>query len=73
MSLQPQLSGEDGKPVVVISKRIIMPLEGFVQSLAIQEDIVTYINPTLMQSLIGWGCQYSNLIDKVRHKLQNYP
>ncbi|QDR81699.1 hypothetical protein [Sporomusa termitida] len=40
MSLQPQCNGEDGKPVVNISKRVIMPLEGFIQSLAIQEDIV---------------------------------
>jgi hypothetical protein len=40
MTRQPQLKSENGQPVFDISRRIIMPLEGFVQSLAIQENIV---------------------------------
>jgi len=40
MTVQPQLKSDNGQPVVDISKRIIMPLEGFVQSLATQENIV---------------------------------
>ena len=40
LTLQPQLKSDNGQPVVDISKRIIMPLEGFVQSLATQQDIV---------------------------------
>jgi hypothetical protein len=40
MTHQPQLKSDNGQPVFDISRRIIMPLEGFVQSLAIQEDIV---------------------------------
>lgn len=40
MTRQPHLKSENGQPVFDINKRIIMPLEGFVQSLAIQENIV---------------------------------
>lgn len=40
MTVQPQLKSDNGQPVVDISKRIIMPLEGFVQSIAVQEDII---------------------------------
>jgi hypothetical protein len=40
MTVQPQLKSDNGQSVVDISKRIIMPLEGFVQSLATQENIV---------------------------------
>lgn len=40
MTVQPHLKSENGQPVVDISKRIIMPLEGFVQSLATQENII---------------------------------
>jgi hypothetical protein len=40
MTVQPHLKSDNGQPVVDISKRIIMPLEGFVQSLATQENIV---------------------------------
>jgi len=40
MTQQPHLKSENGQPVFDVSKRIIMPLEGFVQSLAIQENIV---------------------------------
>lgn len=43
MSLQPHLKSENGQPVVDISKRIIMPLEGFVQSLATQQNIVNQL------------------------------
>jgi hypothetical protein len=40
MTAQPHLKGENGQPVLDVSGRIIMPLEGFVQSLAVQENIV---------------------------------
>ena len=40
MTQQPHLKSENGQPVFDISKRIIMPLEGFFQSLAVQENIV---------------------------------
>ena len=40
MTVQPQLQSKDGQPVVEINQRIIMPLEGFVQSLGVQDNIV---------------------------------
>ena len=40
MTVQPQLKSDNGQPVVEVNKRIIMPLEGFIQSLATQENIV---------------------------------
>jgi cell division septation protein DedD len=40
MTVQPHLKSDNGQPVVDISKRIIMPLEGFIQSLAVQDNIV---------------------------------
>lgn len=40
MTVQPHLKSDNGQSVVDISKRIIMPLDGFVQSLAVQENIV---------------------------------
>ncbi|HEY3425825.1 MAG TPA: hypothetical protein VGL27_13580 [Negativicutes bacterium] len=40
MTLQPHLKSDDGQPVVDVSRRLIMPLEGFVQSLAVQEHII---------------------------------
>ena len=40
MTQQPHLKSDNGQPVFDVTQRIIMPLEGFVQSLAIQEDIV---------------------------------
>lgn len=40
LSMQPHLKSENGQPVFDISKRIIMPLDGFVQSFAVQEDIM---------------------------------
>lgn len=40
MTIQPHLQSDNGQPVVEITRRVIMPLEGFVQSLALQEDVV---------------------------------
>lgn len=40
MTLQPHLKSDNGQPVFDISKRIIMPMEAFVQSLSVQEEIV---------------------------------
>ena len=40
MTVQPQLKSKDGQPVVEVNQRIIMPLEGFVQSLAVQDNII---------------------------------
>ncbi|MBP2659624.1 MAG: hypothetical protein H6Q69_2656 [Firmicutes bacterium] len=46
MTVQPHLKSNNGKPVVDISQRIIMPLEGFVQSLMVQENIVKQLIET---------------------------
>ena len=43
MTIQPHLKSDNGQPVVEITRRIIMPLEGFVQSLAIHENIVNQL------------------------------
>ena len=40
MSIQPQLNQSEGRPVYDVKDRIIMPLEGFVQSLEVQQEIV---------------------------------
>lgn len=40
MTVQPHLKSDSGQPVLDVSRRIIMPLEGFVQALAVQENIV---------------------------------
>lgn len=40
LTLQPHLKSENGQPVVEISQRVIMPLDGFVQSFKVQEDIM---------------------------------
>lgn len=40
MTVQPHLKSDNGQPVVEVDKRLIMPLEGFVQSLAVQQNIV---------------------------------
>jgi len=40
MTVQPHLKSDNGQPVVEINNRIIMPLEGFVQSLSVQDNIV---------------------------------
>jgi len=46
MTVQPHLKSENGQPVYDIGKRIIMPLEGFIQSLATQENIVNQLIET---------------------------
>ncbi len=40
MTVQPHLKSDNDQPVVEINTRIIMPLEGFIQSLAVQDNIV---------------------------------
>jgi len=40
MTMQPHLKSEDGQAVIEVNHRIVMPLEGFIQSLGIQEEIV---------------------------------
>lgn len=40
LTLQPHLQSKDGQPVADISHRLIMPLDGFIQSLAVQDNIV---------------------------------
>lgn len=40
MTVQPHLKSDNGQPVVEVNQRLIMPLDGFVQSLAVQEDLV---------------------------------
>ena len=40
MSVQPHLKSDNGQPVIEVNKRIIMPLEGFIQSVATHENIV---------------------------------
>ncbi len=40
MTLQLHLKSDDGQPVVDVSRRLIMPLAGFVQSLAVQDNII---------------------------------
>jgi hypothetical protein len=40
MSLQPHLKSQNGQPVFDVSQRIIMPLDGFVQSFAVMEKAI---------------------------------
>jgi hypothetical protein len=40
MTVQPHLKSDNGQPVIEINKRVVMPLEGFVQSLTVQENII---------------------------------
>lgn len=40
MTVQPHLKSDNDQPVVEINNRIIMPLEGFVQSLSVQDNMV---------------------------------
>lgn len=47
MSFQPQLKSENGQPVFNVTQRIVMPLEAFIQSFAVQERV--------MQQLIEAG------------------
>lgn len=39
MTVQPHLKSDNGQPVVEVNQRLILPLDGFVQALAIQQDI----------------------------------
>lgn len=57
MTVQPQLKSDNGQPVVEVNRRIIMPLEGFVQSLATQQDIV--------KQLIAAGILKQNSVDPI--------
>lgn len=40
VALQPQLKSENGQPVVATSQRIVMPLDGFLQGINLQQNIV---------------------------------
>jgi hypothetical protein len=40
VTVQPQQKSDSDQPVLDISKRIIMPLESFVQSFVVQENIL---------------------------------
>ncbi|HAK72811.1 MAG TPA: hypothetical protein DCP36_03100 [Sporomusaceae bacterium] len=57
MTVQPQLESDNGQPVVEVNRRIIMPLEGFVQSLATQQDIV--------RQLLEAGILKQNSVDPI--------
>lgn len=39
-TLQPQLKSDNGQPVFANSQRIVMPLEGFLQAVGVQQNIV---------------------------------
>jgi len=43
VTVQPHLKSDNGQPVVEVNKRIIMPLGGFIQALAVQENIVNQL------------------------------
>jgi len=43
MTVQPHLKNDNGQPVVEINTRLIMPLEGFIQSRAVQDNIVNQL------------------------------
>jgi len=40
VALQPQLKSENGQPVFTNSQRIVMPLEGFLQGVNLQQNVV---------------------------------
>lgn len=40
MTVQPHLKSDNGQPVIEANQRIIMPLDGFLQSFNVQQDIV---------------------------------
>lgn len=40
VSLQPQLKNENGQPVFSTTQRIVMPLDGFLQSMNLQQNII---------------------------------
>ena len=57
MTVQPQLKSDNGQPVIEVNKRIVMPLEGFLQSLVTQENIV--------KQLIEAGVLQKNAVPEV--------
>lgn len=57
MTVQPHLKSDNGKPVVEINQRVIMPLEGFIQSLTTQNNIIN--------QLIETGVLKKNEVQKV--------
>lgn len=40
VALQPQLKSENGQPVFAPSQRIVMPLDGFLQGINVQQNII---------------------------------
>ena len=40
VALQPQLKGEKGEPVFANNQRIVMPLDGFIQAISLQQNIL---------------------------------
>jgi hypothetical protein len=40
VALQPQLKGENGEPVFASTQRIVMPLEGFMSAVELQQNII---------------------------------
>ena len=65
MAQQPHLKSDNGQPVFDVNQRIIMPLEGFVQSLATQEDIV--------KQLVEAGVlqKFDSVVEKTTRKENN--
>lgn len=59
MTIQPHLKSDNGQPVVDINRRIVMPLEGFVQSFSVQENII--------KQLIDAGVLKQNLPETVEN------
>ena len=59
MTVQPQLKSDNGQPVIEVNKRIVMPLEGFIQSLVTQESIV--------KQLIEAGVLQKNAVPEVNN------
>lgn len=40
VALQPQMKNEKGEPLYAVTQRIVMPLEGFVKSAELQQNIL---------------------------------
>ena len=40
VALQPQVKSENGQPVFALSQRVVMPLEPFLQGVALQQNII---------------------------------
>lgn len=56
-TLQPQLKSDNGQPVFANSQRIVMPLEGFLQAVGVQQNIV--------QQLVNSGIVKMNAVTSV--------